>query len=394
MSNKNIVLGVSGGIAVYKSVEFLRLLIKAGANVRVMMTQNAQAFVGALTFEALSGQTVCADLFGKNDDASIRHIQWAEDAEAVVIVPATANIIGKLANGIADDVLSTFMLAVTCPVILCPSMNTRMFENRVVQRNIERLRADGHFIIEPASGDLACGTTGPGRLPEPEDILERLMFCLSPKDLKDKRILITAGPTREPIDPVRFISNPSSGKMGYAVAKVAERRGGTVTLITGPTNLLDPWNVTVVRIHTAHEMAQAVFENFDQFDIIIKTAAVSDFRPKDRMLKKIKKDRDGLILTLEKTQDILKEIGRRKKNQILVGFAAETENLEHYAQKKLVEKNLDIIVGNIVGQPSSGFDTDTNTVTLFYKNGEKEDLPEMKKDEVAHILFDRILTVS
>ena len=391
IEKKNIILGVSGGIAAYKSVELLRLLVKQGANVRVMMTKNAQWFVGPLTFEALSGQPVCTDLFEKNDDASIRHIQWAEAADAVVIAPATANIIGKLSCGIADDALSTFILAVTCPVIVCPSMNTHMFESRAVQRNLETLRADGHFIIDPESGTLACGTTGPGRLPEPEDIVDRIANYLSTKDLKDKKILVTSGPTRESVDPVRFISNPSSGKMGFAVARAAEYRGGEVTLIAGPTHLPDPNNVKVIRIQTAREMAQAVFENMEDSDIIIKTAAVSDYRPKDPSTQKIKKEKGELVLYLERTQDILKEIGRRKMNQILVGFAAETENLEQHAETKRVEKNLDIIVGNIVGEPSSGFGADTNKVTLFYKDGTKEPLPMMEKDAVAHILLDRIL---
>ena len=391
IEKKNIILGVSGGIAAYKSVELLRLLVKQGANVRVMMTKNAQWFVGPLTFEALSGQPVCTDLFERNDDASIRHIQWAEAADAVVIAPATANIIGKLSCGIADDALSTFMLAVTCPVIVCPSMNTHMFESRAVQRNLEILRADGHFIIDPESGTLACGTTGPGRLPEPEDIVDRIANYLSTKDLKDKKILVTSGPTRESVDPVRFISNPSSGKMGFAVARAAEYRGGEVTLITGPTHLPDPNNVKVIRIQTAREMAQAVFENMEDSDIIIKTAAVSDYRPKDPSTQKIKKEKGELVLYLERTQDILKEIGRRKMNQILVGFAADTENLEQHADTKRVEKNLDIIVGNIVGEPSSGFGADTNKVTLFYKDGTKEPLPMMEKDAVAHILLDRIL---
>lgn len=391
IQKKNIILGVSGGIAAYKSVELLRLLVKQGASVRVMMTKNAQWFVGPLTFEALSGQPVCTDLFEKNDDASIRHIQWAEAADAVVIAPATANIIGKLSGGIADDALSTFILAVTCPVIVCPSMNTHMFESRAVQRNLETLRADGHFIIDPESGTLACGTTGPGRLPEPEDIVDRIAYYLSTKDLKDKKILVTSGPTRESVDPVRFISNPSSGKMGFAVARAAEYRGGEVTLITGPTHLPDPNNVKIIRIQTAREMAQAVFENMEHSDIIIKTAAVSDYRPKDPATQKIKKEKGELVLYLERTQDILKEIGMRKKDQILVGFAAETENLEQHAETKRVEKNLDIIVGNIVGEPSSGFGADTNKVTLFYKDGTQEPLPVMEKDAVAHILLDRIL---
>ncbi len=391
IENKNIVLGVSGGIAAYKSAELLRLFIKEGADVRVIMTQNAQAFVGPLTFEALSRQTVCTSLFEKSGDASIKHIEWAEKADVVVIAPATADIIGKLANGIADDPLSTFMLAVTCPAILCPSMNTHMFESNAVQRNLEMLRSDGYFIIDPESGTLACGTIGPGRLPEPEDILDRTVYYLTPKDLKDKKVLVTAGPTREPIDPVRFISNPSSGKMGFAVARAAENRGARVTLITGPTNLVNPNHVGVIRVNTAQEMARAVFEHMEYSDIIIKAAAVSDFRPANRSEQKIKKQTDQLVLPLERTQDILQEIGRNKNRKILIGFAAETEHLEQYAQKKLAEKNLDIIVGNIVGHPGSGFDADTNTVTLFYKDGTKENLPKMTKKDVANLLLDRIV---
>jgi phosphopantothenoylcysteine decarboxylase / phosphopantothenate---cysteine ligase len=393
IDKKNIVLGVSGGIAAYKSVELLRLFVKEGANVRVILTKNAQEFVGTLTFEALSGRSICTDLFEKNDDASIRHIDWAQQADIAVIAPATANIIGKLANGIADDALSTFMMAVTCPVVLCPSMNTHMFESKAVQRNLEILRSDGYFVIDPESGSLACGTTGPGRLPEPHDILDRTVFYLTPKDLKDKKILVTAGPTREPIDPVRFISNPSSGKMGFAVAKAAEYRGAKVTLITGPTNLLDPNNVAVIRVNTAKEMALAVFDNFEDYDIIIKTAAVSDYRPKDYAEQKLKKEKAELILPMEKTQDILKEISRSKKEQVLVGFAAETEHLERHAEQKMAEKKLDIIVGNIVGYPDSGFGADTNRVTLFYKGGTKENLPKMPKDDVANLLLDRILKI-
>ena len=391
IENKNIVLGISGGIAAYKSAELLRLYIKAGASVRVIMTQNAQAFVGPLTFEALSRQSVCTNLFEKSGNASIRHIEWAEKADVVVIAPATANIIGKLANGIADDALSTFMLAVTCPAILCPSMNTHMFESNAVQRNLEMLRSDGYFIIDPESGNLACGTTGPGRLPEPEDIFDRTVCYLTPKDLKGKKLLVTAGPTREPIDPVRYISNPSSGKMGFAVATAAEYRGAEVTLITGPSNLLSPNNVRVIRVNTAQEMAQAVFEYTEYSDIVIKAAAVSDYRPANRSEQKIKKQADQLVLSLEKTRDILKEIGKNKNGKILVGFAAETEHLERHAQQKLVEKNLDIIVANIVGYPDSGFDADTNTVTLFYKDRAKEDLPKMTKQEVANLLLDRIV---
>jgi len=391
IKDKNIVLGVCGGIAAYKSVELLRLLVKEGANVRIIMTQNAQWFVGPLTFEALSGQPVCSSLFEKGDDASIQHIDWAEKTDAVIIAPATANIIGKLANGVADDALSTFMLAVRAPVVICPSMNTNMFESNPVQRNLETLRADGHFIVEPDSGKLACGVVGPGRLPEAEDILDRLFYHLAPKDLEGKKILVTAGPTREAIDPVRFVSNPSSGKMGYTIAKAAEQRGGTVVLVTGPSSLPDPMNVAVIRVRTAGEMANAVFEHMENSQIIIKAAAVSDYRPIDPADQKIKKKDDEMVLSLEKTQDILKELGKRKKDRVLVGFAAETKDLEKNAKKKLAEKNLDIIAGNIVGHPDSGFESDTNEVILFYKDGSKESLPVMEKDDVAHILLDRIV---
>jgi len=391
LTNKNIVLGVTGGIAAYKSLELLRLLKKAAANVRVIMTRNAQWFVGPTSFEALSGEPVCTSLFENKGDAGIRHIEWAESADAVIVAPATANIIGKAANGLADDALSTFLLAVTCPVIVCPSMNTHMYENSSVQRNIARLREDGYIVLTPGSGSLACGTTGPGRLPEPETILESVFICLSVKDLEGKHVLVTAGPTIEPIDPVRFISNPSSGKMGYALATAAVRRGADVTLISGPTSLPDPLDVSVIRVGTAHEMAGAVFEHLDRADIVIKAAAVSDYKPLAPSNQKIKKGAKEQTIILEQTRDILKEIGQRKKDQVLVGFAAETENLKQNAKKKLSDKNLDIIVGNIVGKSDSGFGTDTNTATLFFKDGTATALDSMDKIALAHVLLDRIV---
>ena len=390
IKNKQIILGICGGIAAYKSVELLRLLKKEGAHVRVIMTQNAQWFVGPLSFEALSGVSVCTGLFKNDEDASIRHIQWAETADAVVIAPATANMIGKLANGLADDALSTFMLAVTCPVMLCPSMNSHMYENKVVQRNLAALKNDGHIIVEPDSGALACGTVGPGRLPEPEAILQHVVRCLSPQDLAGKRILVTAGPTIEPIDPVRYISNPSSGKMGFAMVKAAVSRGATVTLITGPTPLADPSRARVFRVQTSAEMAQSVFDHMEDADIIIKAAAVSDYRPVETFPRKMKKTRSEMDIHLEKTVDILKELGSRKTNQILVGFAAETEDLKKNAQAKLKDKNLDMIIGNLIGTDGSGFQSNTNTVTLFFRNGSEEPLPCMEKEALAHILFDRI----
>ncbi|MDP2647113.1 MAG: bifunctional phosphopantothenoylcysteine decarboxylase/phosphopantothenate--cysteine ligase CoaBC [Desulfobacterales bacterium] len=391
LKDKNIILGVCGGIAAYKSVELLRLLKKGQANVRVIMTRNALHFVGPLTFEALSGTAVCTSLFTANDPAAIRHIDWAAAADAVVVAPATANIIGKIAGGLADDALSTFLLAVTCPVILCPSMNTHMYENKAMQRNLQRLKADGLLVLAPESGQLACGTTGPGRLPEPEVILDRVVSCLSPQDLKGKNILVTAGPTREPVDPVRFMSNPSSGKMGYAVARAAQHRGARTTLIAGPVSLADPPHVNLIRVNTAREMASAVFDNMDRAHVIIKAAAVSDYRAKEIAAHKIKKENDEIVLSFQKNQDILKEVGRRKKHQILVGFAAETQALEANAVKKMTEKNLDMIVGNLVGSPDSGFHSDTNTVAFFFKDGSREALDPMEKDTIAHILLDRIV---
>jgi phosphopantothenoylcysteine decarboxylase / phosphopantothenate---cysteine ligase len=390
ISGKRIVLGVCGGIAAYKSIELMRLFQKAGASVRVVMTKNAAEFVSPLTFEAISGQPLFLDMFEKSSDDPMRHISWAEEADAVVIAPATANVIGKLANGIADDALSTFMLVTTCPKFICPSMNTHMYENRVVQRNLDTLQSDGYVLVEPGEGELACGAYGPGRLADPEYIFQRVVHCFYPKDFRGKKVLVTAGPTREPIDPVRFISNPSSGKMGYALARAAAARGAEVILVAGPTDLKDPVGVSVIKVQTAGEMADAVFSAAEKFDVIIKVAAVSDYRPVDRANHKIKKDQDKLSLTLERTQDILSELGRRKKHQILVGFAAETRDLEKYALKKLKEKNLDMIAGNVVGEESSGFGADTNKIKLFFKGGKKEELPLMAKDELSHILLDRI----
>jgi len=391
LNEKRIVIGVSGGIAAYKSPELVRILKKQGADVKIIMTENAEEFIGVLTLEALSGNEVCTGLFDGKDRGSIRHIEWAEEADAVVIAPATANIIGKLANGIADDALSTFLLAVTSPVIICPSMNTHMYESMPVQRNISALEADGHIIVEPEAGELACGTTGAGRLPEPHYIADRLVRAICPKDLKGKKVLVSAGPTREAIDPVRYISNHSSGKMGYSVARAAEYRGADVTLIAGPTNLLPVAGVTMIRTTSAHEMADAVFGEADDADIIIKVAAVADYHPKHISEHKIKKEEDVVNLTLDKNLDILKELGSRKKDQFLVGFAAETRDLDKNAKKKAEEKNLDMIVGNLVGGASSGFGHDTNQVTFYFKDGTKENLPVLPKDEVAHTLFDRVL---
>ncbi len=393
LRDKNLVLGITGGIAAYKSAELLRLMKKAGARVRVIMTANACRFIGPMTLEALSENPVCTDLFhNAGDDASIRHIAWARDAAAVVIAPATANIIGKFAGGLADDALSTFILAVTAPVLVCPAMNTHMYEHPAVQENLRRIEGFGHRIVTPGAGELACGTTGPGRMAEPPQILDRLRAALTPKDYAGIRVLVTAGPTREFLDPARFISNPSSGKMGYAVAGAAERRGARVVLISGPVSLRPPENVKTVPVTTAEEMAEAVLAHAENVDLIVKTAAVADYRPRDRAEHKIKKGAGagGRTLALEKTVDILKVLGERKRDQVLVGFAAETRQLAEHAAEKMARKNLDMIVGNLVGNPSSGFGSDTNQVTFFFQDGAQEALPVMEKDGVADALLDRI----
>jgi phosphopantothenoylcysteine decarboxylase/phosphopantothenate--cysteine ligase len=393
LKDKTIVLGVCGGIAVYKCVELLRLLQKQGAKIRVLMTRSATEFVAPLTFQALSGEAVFTDLFEKGSDASIRHIRWAEEADLVVVAPATANIIGKMAHGIADDALSTFLLAVRSKIIVCPAMNTAMYESRAVQRNIDILENDGCYIVEPGVGEMACGTSGAGRFPEPRHIVDRIINAMTTKDLAGKRVVVSAGPTREAIDPVRFISNHSSGKMGYAIARIAERRGAHVTLVSGPVDLEPPLNVTLVNVISAEQMKTAFLEEMKQADIAVKVAAVADYRVKHQSEHKIKKTEDSLTIELEKNPDILKCAGQMKKSgQILVGFAAETRDLSENAVKKLEAKNLDMIVGNIVGG-GTGFGTDDNTVTFFYRNGHAEALESMDKENVAHVLFDRILTL-
>ena len=391
LKHKNLVLGVCGGIAAYKSVELLRLRVKAGASIQVLMTENAGHFVGPLTFEALSGKKVCKSLFDPHESAPIQHIQWAEDADAVIVAPATANLLGKLANGIADDPLSTFMLAVTSPVMLCPSMNTNMYASEPVQSNLDRLKGFGFSILLPEAGELACGTTGPGRLPEPEYIFDRILNLMTPKDLKQKRVLVTAGPTREAIYPVRFISNPSSGKMGYALARAAEMRGARVTLISGPTTLSPPNNVEFDSITTADQMCGAVLKYAEHSDIIIKSAAVADYKPAQVAAHKIKKSKGQETLVLDRTRDILKSISRSSNHQVLVGFAAETQDLDEFARMKLESKQLDLIVGNLIGSEGTGFEVDTNQASLYFKGGSKTSLDVMPKADLAHVILDHIL---
>lgn len=393
LKGTHILLGVTGGIAAYKSVELLRLLKKAGADVHVAMTDAAMEFVGKTTFEVLSENPVLTNLW-KDTAGSVTHIDIATSIDAALIAPATANFIGKYAQAIADDALSTTMLAVTTPVLICPSMNTDMYQNIRVQRNLDILEQDGVHIIDPDDGVLACKTVGTGRLPDPWFILDRLTAVLTRKDLLGRQVLITAGPTVEAIDPVRYISNHSSGKMGYAIARVAEKRGARVTLVSGPVNLDPPVGVEVVPVESCDEMAQAVFSHLEASDIIIKVAAVADYRPVDPCVRKIKKTDASKDLSLSMTEnlDILKRVGELKtKKQFLVGFAAETNDLEAHALAKMEKKNLDMIAANIVGTKDSGFKTDTNKVKLFFKNGSSKDIPLMDKHKVAHVLLDAIV---
>jgi phosphopantothenoylcysteine decarboxylase/phosphopantothenate--cysteine ligase len=392
LKGKRIVLGVTGGIAAYKAAEFIRLLVKEEVAVHVVMTENAQKFIAPLTFQTLSGNPVVTDAFALIEDVEIGHIALADLAELVVILPATANIIGKIANGIADDFLSTMVMATKAPVLLVPSMNVNMWENKALQKNIQTLVGRGYHLMEPGEGELACHWYGKGRLPELNGVVEKMEDLFSPKDLKGEKIVITGGPTQEPIDPVRFITNRSSGKMGYALAKMARRRGAEVILITGPVFLpLPRTDIQWVPVRSAEEMREAVFAHLEGSSVVIKAAAVSDYRPKLTSEKKIKKGSSEYLLALERTKDILEELGKKKGNRILVGFAAETEDLTENAKKKLLEKNLDFIVANDLTKPGAGFGSDTNQVKIFYPSGQVKDLPLMTKEEVAQAILDNVV---
>jgi phosphopantothenoylcysteine decarboxylase/phosphopantothenate--cysteine ligase len=392
LKGKTIVLGVTGGIAAYKAAELVRLLVKEEANVYVVMTQNAQKFITPLTLQTLSGNPVITDLFTLVEEQNIGHIALADLAELIVILPATANIIGKIANGIADDFLSTMVMASKAPVLFAPSMNVNMWENRALQENIQTLLERGYHLIEPGEGELACHWYGKGRLAELNEVVERIEDLFSEKDLKGEKILITTGPTQEPMDPVRFITNRSSGKMGHALAKVARRRGAEVILVTGPTSLSLPRrDVKIVPVQTAEEMRRAVLTHVEECSAVIKAAAVSDFRPKAMSQQKLKKGNASRSLELEKTEDILGEIGRKKGDRILVGFAAETEDLITNARKKLMEKNLDLIVVNDVARAEAGFASDTNQVKILYPSGEVKDLPLMSKEKISQLILDEVV---
>ncbi len=390
--DKFVVVGITGSIAAYKSVELVRLLKKSGAQVQVIMTKAACEFINPLTFQVISQNPVITDMFMPPHKWDVEHIAIAERADIFIVAPATANIIAKIAAGLADDMLTATLLATRAKVFIAPAMNVHMYENIVTQRNIKYLVGMGYGIIEPDTGYLACGYTGKGRLPEPKNIMMEIEHLLAAKDLKDKKILITAGPTREHIDPVRFITNHSTGKMGFALAQRAVIRGAKVVLISGPTNLRPPSGLYKFEaVQTAQEMMDRVLENYSDADIVIKAAAVGDFKPKQVFAEKIKKTSDKLILELDRNPDILYELGQRKTHQILIGFAAETQHIEKYATDKLKDKNLDFIVANNITQEGAGFGSDTNIVKIFYRDGRIEELPSMLKRDVADLILDRAL---
>ncbi len=387
---KQVLLGITGGIAAYKAAELARLFIKGGAAVQVVMTPAATRFITPLTLQTLTGKPVFCDMFTEHSEAWIPHIELLDGVDLLVIAPATANTVAKMAAGIADNLLTTLYLAAVCPVVIVPSMNVNMFAHPTVTGNLDQLRAAGCRVMDPGSGELACGVYGKGRMPEPADIFNYALQGFRAHDFKDINVIVTAGPTREPLDPVRYISNPSTGLMGYAVARALQERGAKVTLISGPTALKVPPAVTLVPVTTAGEMHQAVIDRFAQCRLVIKAAAVSDFRPTLCSGQKVKKSDAALTLNLTPTADILMELGRRKKNQVLVGFAAETENVLENARDKLNRKNLDLIVVNDLAEKGAGFASSTNRVTLIDRSGAVEELPLMEKEELAHRLLDRI----
>jgi phosphopantothenoylcysteine decarboxylase/phosphopantothenate--cysteine ligase len=390
LTNKNIVLGVTGGIAAYKAAELTRALIKAGAQVKVIMTKSAAEFITPLTMQTLSQNQVYTDMFVPANKYEMAHIALAEFADAFVIAPATANIIGKIASGIGDDLLSTTIMAQVKPTLICPAMNDKMLANPIVQDNIKKLKKFGYVIMDSAEGELACKTQGKGRLPDIPEIVEKIETLLAPKDFGGVNILITAGPTEEPLDPVRFITNLSSGKMGYSLAIAAHRRGAKVTLISGPTTLPLPPSEKIIKVRTAQEMYKAVLDNYKKAAIIIKAAAVADYCPKALATEKIKKDKQIFSLELKRNPDIIAEIGKNKGNRVLVGFAMETENLLANAREKLKTKNMDLIIANNLQEEGAGFRTDTNIITIIDRTGNAEYFEKMTKVEAAEEILNRV----
>lgn len=396
LKGKKIVLGVTGGIAVYKAVDLVSRLRKHGCEVRVVMTEHAQQFVTPLTFKEISGNAVATSMWNSNQEFNVEHIALANWADAFLVAPATANILAKMTYGIADDLLSTTLLAAQAPIVVCPAMNTGMYLNAATQENIAKLQSRGITVMPPASGHLACGTSGPGRLPEPQQIVEFMssFFAGREGDLRGLKVLVTAAGTREPIDPVRFVGNRSSGKMGYAVAQMAAERGAEVLLISGPSALAVPPNVKAVQVESTNEMLEACLAAYDAVDIVIKAAAVADYRPRDVADQKIKKKTDdALIVVMDKNPDILKTLGAKKTHQVLVGFAAETQNLLANAREKVVKKNLDMIVANDVTAAGAGFNSDTNIVKFLYANGDVCELEQMPKVDVANRILDEALRI-
>ncbi|WP_288321782.1 bifunctional phosphopantothenoylcysteine decarboxylase/phosphopantothenate--cysteine ligase CoaBC [uncultured Selenomonas sp.] len=391
LAGRSIVLGVTGGIAAYKAVEIASRLKKAGAEVRVVMTRAAASFVAPLTFREITGQAVATSMWMEVPAHHVEHIALAELADLVLVAPATANFIAKAAAGIADDLLTTTVLATRAPLYIAPAMNTGMWENPVTQENVMRLRDRGVQVIPPAEGLLACGTTGAGRLPEPEEIVAAVERHFAAAEiLAGRRIIVTAGGTEEALDPVRYLSNRSTGRMGYAVAAEAARRGAEVILVSAPTHFDTPAGVRRVNVRSAREMHAAVMAEYETADAVVKAAAVADYRPAEIAPQKIKKSDGQLTITLERNPDILMELGRKKTRQVLVGFAAETENIETYAQGKLAKKNLDFIVANNVAEKDAGFSVGTNRVKIFFKDGRAEEHPLMAKSELAGIILDRL----
>ena len=388
LDGRRILLGMSGGIACYKACEVARMLAQAGARVQVVMTAGAQQFVTPLTLQALSGRPVATDTFSLTQESEIGHIRLADEAEVVVLAPATANLLAKLAHGIADDLLTTVLLATRAPVLAAPAMNVHMWEHAATQANIRRLTERGVTFVGPGVGSLACGYEGPGRLAEPAEIVEADEGVLAPKDLRGERVLVSAGPTREAVDPVRYLSNHSSGKMGYAIARVARRRGAEVVLVSGPSDLPAPPGVRTRMVSSAAEMARALEEEFRSASILVMAAAVADYRPRRPAARKMKKSAESLSLDLERTQDILAGLAGRKGRRLVVGFAAETNDVAEEARRKLREKRLDLIVANDVTAPGSGFGSDTNVVQLIDAGGEAQALPVLPKEEVAGRILD------
>ncbi len=394
IADKNIIIGVTGGIAAYKAADLVSRLVKAGAGVHVIMTRSACEFVTPLTFQTISRKPVITEMFAQSGNQEVKHISLADLADLIAVVPATANILGKVAHGIADDMLSTTIMATTAPVLFAPAMNVHMYENPVVQNNISLLTGLGCHFVAPETGRLACGYEGRGRLAGIDTVFARIMEVLKGgQDLTGKRVLVTAGPTREVIDPVRFITNASTGKMGYAIAQAALQRGARVILVSGPTDLIPPYGAEFVQVNSALDMLEAVAKHYADCDVVIKTAAVADYRPKKAAVRKAKKGPADVNLELTRNPDILHTLGQQKGSRILVGFAAETHDVEKYARDKIITKNLDFIVANDITVPGAGFGTDTNIVKIIYRDDRVENLPCLSKNEVAHLILDRVVKI-